>query len=79
MRGFSLPSISIPSNISIPNISFSGNGIDTGAIKSAIESAIPDLSNVTAGIDLEGAASSLIQEQIGEGIELPSELNGLIK
>jgi hypothetical protein len=64
MKGFSMPSISIP-NISMPNISFSGS-VDTGSIKSALESAVPDLSSLTDGIDLEGAASDLLSENTSE-------------
>lgn len=83
MKGFKIPNISIPSNISIPNISvpngLSMPSIDVGGIKSAIESAIPDLSSLTADLNLEDQASSLIQENLAEGIELPSELKGLIK
>lgn len=80
MKGFSIPSFSIP-KISIPNISFSEGSVNTniGSIKTAVTSAIPDLSNLTRGVDLQGAASNLLSEQIGEGIDIPSELSDLLK
>ena len=77
MKGFSIPSISIP-HVSIPNISLSGS-IDAGAIKSKITSALPDLSNITSGIDIEGIASSMLSESMGEGIDLPPEIGNLLK
>lgn len=77
MKGISIPHISIP-NISIPNISIS-NGIDTGSIKSAITSAIPDLSNLTSGLNIESLASELLSDAMGDGVEIPSELKSLIK
>lgn len=77
MRGFSLPSISIP-NVSIPNVSLSGK-IDSGTLKSAITSAIPDLSNVVSGLNLEGAASGMLSEAMNGGIDIPPELSSLLK
>ena len=77
MKGFSLPSISIP-KVSIPNISLSGK-IDGGTIKSAITSAIPDLSNITNGLNLESTASGMLSEAMHEGIEIPPELSNLLK
>lgn len=79
MKGFSFPNISIPSSIQLPSISTSGLGVDPSSIKSAIESSIPDLSNITGNINLENEASSIIQESVSEGIELPPELGSLIK
>lgn len=78
MKGFSIPNVSIP-NISLPNISIGSGGVDTGAIKSAISSALPDLSNLTSGLNLEGIASDLLSDTLDGGIELPSELNDLLK
>lgn len=77
MKGFSIPNISIPS-VSIPHISISG-GIDAGSIKSAITSALPDLSSVTKGLDIEGVASNLLSEAVGEGVDLPPEITNLLK
>lgn len=77
MKGFSMPSISIP-NVSIPKISISGN-IDAGAIKSAITSALPDLSGITDGLNIENIASGMLSEAMGEGVDLPSELGSLLK
>ena len=77
MKGFSMPNISIP-NVSIPNISI-GSNIDAGAIKSAITSAIPDLSDLTSGLDIEGKATEMISDAMSGGIELPSELSELLK
>lgn len=77
MKGLSIPSISIP-NVSIPNISI-GKNIDAGAIKSAITSAIPDISSITGNLNIEGIASSMLSEAMGEGVELPSELSNLLK
>lgn len=76
MKGFSMPSISIP-NISIPNISFSSGSVDTSSIKSGIESAIPDISSLTDGIDLEGTASDLLSENVS-GVDL-SNLSDYLK
>ena len=81
MKGFKLPTISIP-KVTIPNISINisgGTTIDPSAIKSKIESAIPDLKGVTEGLDPQRIASSLLDEKMAEGIELPSELQGLLK
>jgi hypothetical protein len=75
MKGFSIPSISIPS-VSIPNISFSGS-VDTSSIKNAIESAVPDISSLTDGIDLKGTASDLLSENTSS-VDL-SELSGYLK
>lgn len=77
MKGLSIPSISIP-NVSIPKISVSGN-IDAGAIKSAITSALPDLSSITDGLDIQSVASNMLSEAMGEGVELPAELGSLLK
>lgn len=77
MKGFSFPNISIP-NISLPNISISGK-LDAGAIKSAITSAIPDLESITGNLDIEGSASSMLSEAMGEGIKLPEELGKFLK
>lgn len=73
----SLPKISIP-NISIPNIPISGS-IDVGSIKSAITSAIPDLSSVVGDLGLERMADNVLSEILGDGIEIPSEIKGLLK
>lgn len=80
MKGFSIPSISIPS-VSLPKISISaGNiNIDASTIKSAITSALPDLSSLTQGLNLEEAAQKLVMEGLSEGIELPAELGNLLK
>lgn len=78
MKSFSIPKISIP-NVSIPNISIGSGGIDAGSITSAISSAIPDLSNITSGLNLEGVATDLVSDAISEGVEIPSELKGLLK
>lgn len=77
MKGFSLPNISIP-NISIPKISISGN-INAASIKSAITSAVPDISSITSGLNFEGEASKMISDALGEGIDIPSELSNLLK
>lgn len=77
MKGFSLPNISIP-KISIPNISIGGTEINTGSLKSAIESAIPDLSSITSSLDIEGLASQVMNDNLSGGIEIPSELKDLI-
>lgn len=77
MKGFSIPNISIPS-VSIPKISVSGN-IDAGAIKSAITSALPDLSSVVDGLDIQSTASTMLSEAMGEGVQLPAELGSLLK
>lgn len=77
MKGLSIPNISIP-NVSLPNISVSGK-IDAGAIKSAISSALPDLSSITDGLNIENIASGMLSEAMGDGVELPSELSGLLK
>lgn len=77
MKGFSIPNISIP-NISIPNISV-GNGIDAGTIKSAITSAVPDLSKLTGNLDIEKMATELLSNAVSEGVEIPPELSNLLK
>lgn len=77
MKGLSIPNISIP-NVAIPNISFNNGGIDTGTIKNAIMSAIPDISNLTDNIDIQQAASDLLSENLAGGIEIPSELKDMI-
>ena len=77
MRGFSMPSISIP-NVSIPNISISNN-VDVGTIKSAITSALPDLSDLTSGLNIEGKAEEMLSDAMSGSIELPSELSDLLK
>lgn len=77
MKGFSFPNISIP-NISIPNISISDK-INVGTIKNAISSAVPDLSDITKGLNIEETASKMLSEAMEGGIDLPSELNDLIK
>lgn len=77
MKGFSFPKISIP-NISIPKISLSGN-IDAASIKSAISSAVPDISSLTSGLNFEGEASKIMSDAMGEGIDIPSELSSLLK
>lgn len=77
MKGFSIPNISIP-QISIPNISITGN-IDAGAIKSAISSAIPDLSSFTKDLNIEGIASEMLSDAMSDGIDLPSGLSDLLK
>lgn len=78
MKGFSMPNISIP-KVSIPNVSFNGAKIDAGAINSAITSALPDISSITSGLDIEGMASKMLSEAMGDGIELPSELSNFLK
>lgn len=75
MKGFSLPSISIP-KVSIPNIS---GKIDSGTLKSAITSAIPDLSSITNGLNLESTASGMLSEAMNGGIDIPPELSNLLK
>lgn len=77
MKGFSIPSISIP-NISIPNISIT-KSIDANTIKSAISSALPDLSSITDKLNIEGLASDMLSEAMSEGIDLPDELKNLMK
>lgn len=77
MKGFSMPSISIP-KISIPSIPINTK-IDAGTIKNAISSAIPDISNVTDGLNIEELASQMLSDAMKEGIELPPELGDLIK
>lgn len=74
---FSIPKISIP-NISIPNIPIS-DSIDAGSIKNAITSAIPDLSSIVGDLGLEGIANDVMSDIMGGGIELPSEIKGLLK
>lgn len=69
MKGLSIPNISIP-NISIPNIS--NLGINTNSIKTAINSAIPDLESIANGLDVEGVATEFISSALNE-IELPSD------
>lgn len=78
MKGFSIPNISIP-NISIPNISLNGTNINVSSIQSAIESAIPDIQSIAKSFNIESEASNLLSEALGEGIDLPSELSGLLK
>lgn len=75
MKGFTIPNISIP-KVSIPNISFSGGNIDAGAIKSAINSALPNLSEISKNVDLKSASSNLLSEN--GGIEIPEELKKVI-
>lgn len=77
MKGLSIPKISIP-NVSIPSVPVSGH-IDAGSIKSAISSAIPDLSSITDGLDIKSVASNMLSEAMGEGVEIPSELKNLMK
>lgn len=72
-----IPNISIP-KISIPNIPIS-DSIDVGSIKSAISSAIPDLSNVARDLGLEGMAKDVMADILGDGIEIPSEIKTLLK
>ena len=78
MNGFSIPKINIP-KINIPNISIGGGSIDTGAIESAISSALPDISSITNGLDIEGMATEMISDTIGDGIEIPQELKNMMK
>lgn len=78
MKGFSIPNVSIP-KISIPNISVGSGGIDTNTIKSAITSALPDLSNLASNLDIENKASEMFSDAMGDGIELPAELKNLLK
>lgn len=77
MKGFSLSGIKIP-NVSLPNITFSGTS-DGNTIKSAIKSAVPDLSSLAGKLDLEKMASSMLSDATSEGINLPTELNNLLK
>lgn len=77
MKGFSIPNISIPS-ISIPKISITEK-VDAGMIKSAISSAIPNLSSITDGLDIEGIASKTLSDAMADGIDIPAELSNLIK
>lgn len=79
MKGIKMPSISIP-NVSLPNISLSSSsGINASSIKSAITSAVPDLSSAVNSVNLESVASNILSENLGEGVELPSEISKLIK
>lgn len=73
----SLPKISIP-NISIPNIPIS-DSIDVGSIKSTITSVVPDLSSVVGDLGLEGMANNVLSEVLSGGINIPSEIKGLLK
>lgn len=79
MKGFSIPKISIP-KVSIPNISIPKNisELNSGSIKSAIQSSIPDISSVVKGLNIEGMASNFLSEHIGD-LELPSELSEITK
>lgn len=74
MKKFSIPNISIP-NISIPNVS--GN-VDVGSIKSAINSAIPDISKLKNSLDLKNTASNILSEVMnGETPDVSNLTNGL--
>lgn len=79
MKGFSIPNISIP-KVSIPNISIpkSIGDLNVGNITSAIQSAVPDLSSLVKGLDIEGIASNFLSENMGD-LELPSELSEITK
>lgn len=77
MKGFSIPSISIPS-ISPLNISFNGSNVNTESIRNTIESKLPDLGSLTDGINLKGIASDLLSENISDSIDLTSDLSKMM-
>lgn len=77
MKGFSLPSFSIP-NISIPKINI-GTNFDVNSIKNMITSAVPDISSLTADLNIENEATKMLSQSMGEGVDIPSELKDLIK
>lgn len=77
MKGFSIPNVSIP-NISIPNLSI-GSGISAGTIKSSITSSLPDLKNLVGDLNIENVASEMLSNALSDGIDLPSQLNDLLK
>lgn len=77
MKGFSISNVHIP-NISIPNLSI-GSEISAGTIKSAITSSLPDLKNLVGDLNIENVASEMLSSALSEGIDLPPQLNDLLK